>query len=331
MRARLFKLFWIVVGAALLAYVVTHVDIAGAVRQASQIGWGIAVILGLHFLSFLSDAAAWQVTIPSMALDGRRLYALWKVRMAGEALNTVVPAAGLGGEPLKAVLLNRHCRVGYREGVASLILSQTIIVLSLVVFLVVGLALMLWTPVLPSSYDVVASVGLLAAALGVAVIVGLQNVNLTSKIGPVVARLPIGLKIEETLLHLRDIEERLATFYTRRRRRFAAAMALSFIPWLIGIPEIYFTAYFLGHPISLTDAWIVEAAVQLVRTGLSFVPAGIGTQEGAFLVIFTALTGTPTLGASVALVRRFREIVWVLWGAAIGLGYYFRATDLRNP
>lgn len=324
MRSRLFKLFWVVVGAALLAYVATRIDVADAVRQAAEIGWGIAVILGLHFVSFLSDAAAWQVTIPSLPFDARRLYALWKVRMAGEALNAVIPAAGLGGEPLKAVLLKRHCGVGYREGVASLILSQTIIVLSLVVFLVIGLLLMLGSATLPRSYDVAAIVGLIAAVLGAVLIVGLQNVRLSAILGPRLARLPFGEKMEETLEHVRDIEERLAAFYTRRRGQFAAAMVLSFIPWLIGIPEIYFAAYFLGHPVSLADAWIAEAAVQLVRTGLSIVPAGIGTQEGAFLVIFSALTGSPTLGVSLALVRRFREIVWVLWGAAIGVTYYFR-------
>jgi uncharacterized membrane protein YbhN (UPF0104 family) len=71
--------------------------------------------------------------------------------------------------------------------------------------------------------------------------------------------------------------------------------------------------------------------VQTVRTGLSFVPAGLGAQEGAFLVVFSALSGTPTLGASVALVRRFREIVWVLWGAVVGLTFYLGAGDAKRP
>ncbi len=330
MRPVLFKLFWVIVGAALLAFVAAEIDVGAAVRQAAQIGWGMALILGLHFLSFLSDLVAWQVTIPSLPLDARRLYRLWKVRMAGEALNMVIPAAGLGGEPLKAVLLKRHCRIGYREGIASLILSQTIIILSLVLFLAVGFALMLWSPVLPRSFDLVATAGLAALAFGGIVIVALQNIKLTAILGPRIARFAIGRRVEETLEHVRDVEERLATFYTRRPRHFAAALAFSFIPWLIGIPEIYYAAYFLGHPITLTDAWIVEAAVQMVRTGLSFVPAGIGAQEGAFLVIFSALTGSPTLGASVALVRRFREIVWVLWGAAVGLTFYFKAPDAED-
>lgn len=321
-RMSLLKPFWVVVGVALLIVVAMHVDVGEATRQAAKIGWGMALILGLHFLSFLSDLIAWHVTIPSLPLDARWLYRLWKVRMAGEALNAVVPAAGFGGEPLKAVLLKRHFGIGYREGIASLILSQTIIVITLVVFLAGGFGLMLWSPDLPRSFDLAAAFGLAAIALGVAVIVALQNIKLTDILGPRIARFEIGRRIEETLHHVRDVEERLSTFYVRRRRRFAAALVFAFIPWLIGVPEIYFTAYFLGHPISLADAWIVEAAVQLVRTGLSVVPAGLGAQEGAFLVIFSALTGTPTLGISVALVRRFREIVWVLWGAAVGLTFY---------
>jgi hypothetical protein len=91
---------------------------------------------------------------------------------------------------------------------------------------------------------------------------------------------------------------------------------------------------FLGHPISLTDAWVIEAAVQLVRSGAFFIPAGIGMQEGAFFVIIALLTGQPALGLAVAAVRRFREVIWIAWGLVLGwlspIDGVLAAADLRN-
>jgi hypothetical protein len=33
------------------------------------------------------------------------------------------------------------------------------------------------------------------------------------------------------------------------------------------------------------------------------------------------ITGSPALGVAVSLVRRFREIVWLVWGALLGALY----------
>jgi hypothetical protein len=54
--------------------------------------------------------------------------------------------------------------------------------------------------------------------------------------------------------------------------------------------------YLLGHPITFTDAWIIEAMAQLVRAGTFFIPSSIGAQEATFTVVCSAITGTPSLG-----------------------------------
>ena len=51
---------------------------------------------------------------------------------------------------------------------------------------------------------------------------------------------------------------------------------------------------------SFVDAWIIEAVAQLVRTGTFFIPASIGAQEGAFMLVCAAMTGSPALGVAVA-------------------------------
>jgi hypothetical protein len=62
----------------------------------------------------------------------------------------------------------------------------------------------------------------------------------------------------------------------------------------------------------------IEAVMELVRACAFFIPAGIGAQEGALVLIIWPITGQPLLGLAVALVRRLREILWIAWGGAIG-------------
>jgi uncharacterized membrane protein YbhN (UPF0104 family) len=70
--------------------------------------------------------------------------------------------------------------------------------------------------------------------------------------------------------------------------------------------------------VTLSEAWIIEAIAQLVRSGAFFIPGGLGVQEGAFMIVIEAMTGQGVLGLAVAVIRRFREIVWIAWGILLG-------------
>ena len=61
--------------------------------------------------------------------------------MVGSAINKLTPAAGLAGEPVKAVILKRIYGLPYREGIASLVVAKTANLFALLVFLTIGMAL----------------------------------------------------------------------------------------------------------------------------------------------------------------------------------------------
>ncbi len=220
--------------------------------------------------------------------------------MVGEVFNTVVPAAGMGGEPVKAVLLKKYYGIGYREATASLILAKTINLVSLVIFLGIGFALIWATPKLPMSYKVVAGAGLAAFAVGIGLFVAVQRYRITSLAGTWAARTALGRRLEDVLHHIHDMDERLVTFYTRHHRRFFIAVVLAFVNWALGVAEIYYVMVFLGHPVSWADAWIIESV--------------------------------PELGVAVAVVRRIREVIWLLWGVVLGWLFSIRTVpDSQAP
>ncbi len=318
---RFMKFIYLAVGIALLGLVLAETDLAEAGAHVAEVGFGIVVLVAIYFIAFAIDSVTWQMTIRSVPLNPLWAYRVWKLRMVGESFNAVIPAGGMGGEPVKAVMLKTHYGIDYREGTASLILAKTINMIALVIFLIVGFTLMTQARALPGAYEYVAGVGLLAFAVGVFLFFVIQRLSITSLTGTWISRWRFGRRVEDILHHIHDMDDRLVHFYTVDRRRFAGALVLALVNWLLGVVEIYYTLVFLGHPITWAEAWIIEAVAQMVRTGAFFIPAAIGVQEGAFLLVCGAITGSPAVGLAVSVVRRIREIIWIIWGFALGALY----------
>ncbi|MGE4219540.1 MAG: lysylphosphatidylglycerol synthase domain-containing protein, partial [Alphaproteobacteria bacterium] len=263
----------------------------------------------------------WQLTLHPLPLDLPWLYRLWKVRMAGEALNESLPMGGFGGEPMKLLVATRTYGLGGRHVTASLILTRTINILALVGFLGIGFAFVLRSPALPDSTKWAAGIGLAALTAGVLGFFAVQSYGVATHVIRMLDGFAVARRAAVTLDHIRAVDERLADFYRRDLPRFAAAMAGALANWALGALETFVILWVIGYPVSFVDAWIIEAATQLARAGAFFVPAAIGVQEGAFVLICGMLTGSPAAGFATALIRRLRQIVWMAWGLLIAAGF----------
>ncbi len=324
---RLAKLLFLALGLALLAKVVSDADLAQVAQHLARVGWGgVALVLALHVVTFWTDVAGWQLTFTSIPLAQRWMWRLYAVRLAGEAFNTVLPAASIGGEPVKALLLKTHYRVGYREATATIVLARTVNTIALIVFLGAGFALLLASPSFSPAMKVVAGVGLAALGGGTGVFFLVQWFRIGSLTGRRVLKTRFGQRLERAVHVIHDIDEHIVQFYRESHLRFAIASTLGFTNWVLGVVEVYYVMKFLGHPVSFADAWIIEAMAQMMRTGTFFIPASIGVQEGTFAFVCRAITGSGETGVAMAAVRRAREIIWI----ALGLTLYW-LYSLRRP
>lgn len=301
-------------GMALLGVIVANTDFVEAARLVGSMGWGIAIILAIYFVAFYGDSLSWQLTFRSLPMTAAVTARLYLVRMVGEAFNNTLPAGGMGGEPIKAILLKRRLGVDFREGTASLFLAKTVNMISLVGFLLVGFALMQVHPALDRPYKLIAGVGLIVLVMVVLIFFAIQRYRLSSVLATFLLRWTGGKRLARAIETIAEVEGRFIAFYSRSQARFGWALALAFGNWFLGVAEVYAALYFLGFPVSWAEAWIIEASAQLIRTGTFFIPASLGAQEGVFLLISGAITGSPTAGIALALARRLREIVWIVAG-----------------
>lgn len=316
------KFLYLVVGAALLGFVAVQTDLEQVWAMVSQVGfWGFLAILLLYLAAFAIDAVTFHMALIEIPLTWNWFRRIFNIRLVGELFNAVIPAGGMGGEPVKAFILKRRFDIGLKASTASLVLGKTVNMIALVLFLGAGFAFMLQSDKMPIFYKTIGGLGLAVFALSILAFFLIQRGRWTSRLSKRLSKLPGGQRIAHRLEHIHEFDNMLVRFYAQHGVRFLMAVLLAFVNWLLGIAEVWAISWLLGHPVSLVDAWIIEAAIQLVRTAAFIMPAALGVQEGTFLLFYAAITGSAELGLAVALVRRGRELVWLGWGGLVGLVY----------
>ena len=325
----LLKLLFIGLGLMLLWLVVREVDLSELGAHLGTLGAGIVLVFAVHMIAFGIDTVSWQVVLSKVPFRFSSLWELWKLRMVGSSYNQIVPVVGFGGEPLKVVLLKRVMGIGYREGTASVIAFETVNLLALAGFAAIAYAIAVAGDFLPEKFGGAISAGL---GLFVSAMIGFflfQRFRVASLLLGIVHRGWLRTRLEKALAGIRDVENWLVVFYTKERRRFAIAFALSIVHIVVGVLEIYVAAALLGHPIGFWSCWAIVGLIEVVKAGTFFIPIRLGAQEVAMVFVVGAFTGNPALGFSLAVVRRIRELFMILWGIAIGWRYAFqrRAAD----
>ena len=322
------RILYLLVGVNLLVYVLSQTNLELLWEHLIETGWGIIFILAIYGVAFTTDTIAWQFTLPSTGLNIRWLWNLWKVRIVGAAFGKMLPFSAFGGAPIKGFILKKHYNISYKEGIASIILVESTHLISMIVFMASGVLLVLFDSNLPQSFNTFSAISLGALTVGISGFYIVQRLKITSIAGGWLSQRSLGRRLEKFLTHLQEFDERLVQFYTKQRSKFFGALILNLLVWYLGALEVYIILYFLGHPVSLSEALILETLVELVRAGTFFIPATLGTQEAAFLLATGAITGLPALGVATALMRRVREVVWLVLGFVIGWQYSAKPSDL---
>ena len=330
------KLFLLVVGLLTLFFLVWHIGPGRIYEAASQLGtMGLLVLLIPSTIMYVVEAYGWKITLGPSAKN----IPFWRVlaiRTAGEAVNMTTPSGYVGGEPLKASLLRKH-RVPMEEAYTSVIIAKTTMTIAEVLFILLGIALGVW--LLggddSSGHTVVAalfSVGLLA--LGTAAFVFVQRQGLCTWLLESLRKIGVKIKyLEAREEKLRSLDRAILEFYRHKRPAFYASTGLFFLGWLAEALEVYVILYYLGGPSMALSAISIGALSVFIKGGTFFIPGSLGTQDGGNLLLLEAFGYSGVTGMTFALLRRFRELVWIgigLWCLAMQGGRIVAVENLAH-
>jgi len=278
-----------------------------------RIGWYWPLLLLPYGLVNLLEAISWKYLLLSEDKIPS-LNCLFWLRLGGESLNQLTPTASLGGEPFKAAALQKR-GIPWDEATASVVIHKGILVLSLALYIFVGLALAPF--LLPGASSHMAALSL--AALGLATAGGIFvfvqrrapcgfGFRFLSKMGVC----PPALKDKEESFN--DLDDRLAGFYREHPWRCFLAFTLFFLSWLLHGVEVFLMFWLLGHPIGWDLAICLDALAMLFTALGFFIPAAMGVQEGGNILLALGFDLGMVLGVAFSILRRLREAFWLSLG-----------------
>lgn len=308
------NLLFLIIGLAALIGIILHIGLEPILHAVSQIGLlPLLVILLPMILVYGLEAFGWQLTLGhhSRRVGFPRLFA---IRMAGETVNVTTPAAYVGGEPYKAYLLKRY-GVPMVEGVASVITAKTAMTLAQILFILVGVALGGWIIGTSDHYWMAMIVSLGLLTFGMVMFVLLQRYGIGK--GVLTVFRACGIRpafLEKRERQLLELDGMIKIFYEERRKTFFAALLTFFAAWMTETLEVYAILYFLHVSADVWTSLSIAALTVFIKGGTFFIPGSLGAQEGGYTLLLVSFGYSEITGITFALIRRLREVLWILFG-----------------
>jgi putative membrane protein len=308
------------VGIIFFAAVIAWQGIGDVTQALGRAGWGIIAIALLHLPPLWADSMGWRSLIPGADQPKRRT--VIRARWIGESINDLLPVFQMGGNVVKASLLTaRGVPIGLAG--ASVVVDVTLVVLTQILFTLLGLGLL--APVIGSGKTLpVILVGATLLATLLAGFYAAQRRGLFGFVARLSRRILGGSEWTSISYNASTIDAEILRLY-RRRRALIVSGCWHMLGWFLGIAEVWVGLYLLGHPVDIRTALLFESLGQTIRTGAFAVPGALGIQEGGYVLVGAALGIEPGVALALSLARRVRELLLGLPGLAV-----WQASSLRK-
>ena len=316
------KIVLIFFGIFIIYFLLKNIGFSVIAKQIKSMGWAFVFLMFFPvLLQEILFALAWQYSINGRIPD---FFKIFLANIAGESVSYITPGAFIAGEPLRAILLRHHA--GVYSSTASVIISRTTRAISMVVFVAISLLVSLYFFQMPLLIKSALAIVLALLSVGIFIFLYMQKIGIFANIIKWANRLklPEWVKrkvnhfIEKKGSHLLKLDNHLIKFYKNEPGRFYFSLTVSVVGWATGAFEIYLFLKFLGMPVSIVMAMVIEALSLVINTCFLFMPGKIGTQEAGKVFIFKIFGMLAETGLTVGLLRRIREIIWV----SLGLGIF---------
>jgi uncharacterized membrane protein YbhN (UPF0104 family) len=253
------------------------------------------------------------------------------VRFATEAVLMSAPGGSVLSDTIKPFVLKATDQVPISATLTSVTLRKWSIMAAEVIYLLAGwlvgfgLYRAASTAILgqPTGFEWLA-LGTIAGLLA-GVVIGyalLSGGRMTERAYRLLLHVtPAFLRIRLRAAHdgARSLDAYLRRVFTERRRGLARAVGLYVVHWFIEAFETWLIVRLLGFPLDFVHALAIESACSFLRAVAFFVPAGLGVQDLGYATLFAA-AGVPSpveFGLAFSLVKRSKELVWVVIGYCI--------------
>jgi hypothetical protein len=303
-----------VIGTALFAYSINALGFARIQGAFIRIGWGFGAILLLSGAREAVRTLAWMRTIEGPV---RLSFSdAFRARVAGEALNTLLPMGMLVGEPMKAKHVGH--RLPFAAAFSALVVEFAFYGVSLVLLFSAGLVTLF-----PSSAVLFVVVMALIAVPFVRNRHGGPGIVEPRDLSqPHVANV-----ITRVLEKIRQFGDPVVRFVLLNPGRAWRLVVLEASFQLFAVAEVYLTlALITPQHVPWSSALVLETVSRAVTILFKMLPMRLGVDEAGAAVVADRLGLGSATGITLALVRRMRVLCW----SAVGIAFVLTRSTWRS-
>lgn len=293
-----------VAGLAVLIVLLARYGTTDIIIAVGKVGWGLPVISAFYLVPLVADTRCWQLLLPRAKRP--KLIAMVVPRWICSSINGLLPVAQVGGDVVRARLMMLRAVPGPIAG-ASIVADITVGIATQILFALLGLLILLQHDD-GGATTLVVAVGVGLFTLLLLAFLGTQHLSMFGHMARVFERV---IRIGDwtgVLGSAQELDREIKAVYARRADLLLAGI-WRLLGWVAGAGEVWLALWFLGHPVSLLDAFMLESMGQAVRAAAFLVPGALGVQEGAFILLASTVGLTPETGLALSLVKRVRELL----------------------
>jgi uncharacterized membrane protein YbhN (UPF0104 family) len=303
-------------GTALLAGLLWRIGPRELWHELSSLGWGLIPFMLCEGIAEMIHTFGWRRCFSGNLRNLSWSY-LFRVRMAGYAINYLTPSAALGGEVTRTTLLTSKGRVS--QAASGVLIGKVCFAASHLLFVALGTLLIIrtvrlervvWVPLLSSA---------LLVGCGMFIFFLLQ---MRGKLGAPIRWLAAkgvgGRKMEKAVTNLTTLDEELRAFYREHPKDMCIAVCYHLLGYTVGIAQTWFFFHLLvpTTPLSVAAAiWFLGMWFDLLTFAI---PMNAGSLEGSRVLVFKLFGFAAPLGMAYGVAMRLAQILW----AIIGLLFY---------
>jgi glycosyltransferase 2 family protein len=327
---KLFGVLALLLGLLAGTLLIAHYGVASVAAALLAIGWrGFLVVILLHLAILALCGLSWFVLVPATERSGPRPF-IWG-RFVREAVSEILPLSQLGG----LVMGGRAASLAGLSGrlaAASSVVDATMELLGQLAFAALGLALL---ASLHPEAPFIRAVGLALAAALVVVILFIAFQHRGFVLLERVAERLSRQWSSSGGWSAGIIQDAIHGIY-ERHGRLLAGLLLHLLAWIAGAFEAWIALLLMGSPLPLAAVVAIEGLLAGAR-GVAFaVPAALGVQEGAYVVLGGLFGLPPDTALALSLLKRARGVVLgvpslLLWQVAEGRQLLRRRTAGAAP
>ncbi|WP_321916165.1 MULTISPECIES: lysylphosphatidylglycerol synthase domain-containing protein [unclassified Paraburkholderia] len=299
------------VGLAIAVWLVWREHPAAVLQLLRGAGMGLVLAAAVHILPMCANAWDWRSLI--RAAQRPSFAAMLKLVWIRESINGLLPVARVGGELVSFRLLGR-AGVRPATAVASLIADMQLTLISQVLYALIAAGYLLEH----SSSDTARFVGRfawgLAGFIPLLVLFALvQHARPFERAARTLNRVTSGKVVDLVGKSVRvDLSLKLIWRQTGVVVRYVLIwQTLQCLGYAL---EIWIALRVLGTDATFMQAFVIEALIQMLSSIAFLVPAGLGVQEGGFVVIGGLLGFDAPTCLALAGARRVRDLMFYLPG-----------------